>query len=113
MALLESVLVWITGSWVCSSGTNDAVEVWDVKPHEVAPMSDVALSIIGVVNKTGGVPALRALIPPAEVEAAASPQPANTVNRRCDSRLKAWRSDAFNHSVPTPPRGGAIGEVNG
>ena len=54
-----------------SSGTNYAVEVWDVKPHEVRPMSEVALTIIGVVNKTGGVPALRALIPPEEAEAAA------------------------------------------
>lgn len=56
---------------VNNSGTNYAVEVWDVKPHEVTPMSEVALTIIGVVNKTGGVPALRALIPPAEVQAAA------------------------------------------
>jgi hypothetical protein len=55
-----------------SSGTNYSVEVWDVKPHEVTPMSEIALTIIGVVNKTGGgVPALRALIPPAETEAAA------------------------------------------
>ena len=30
-----------------------------VKPHEVAPMSEVVLTIIGVVDKTGGVPALR------------------------------------------------------
>jgi hypothetical protein len=41
-----------------SSGTNYAVEVWYVKPHEVAPMSEVALTIIGVVNETVGVPAL-------------------------------------------------------
>ena len=71
------------------------------------------MELIGVVTKTGGVPALRALIPPAEAEAAATPQPANTVNLRGDSRLKASRSDAFNHSVRTPPRGGVIGEVNG
>lgn len=45
--------------------------MWDVKLHEVTPMSEVALTIIGVVKKTGGVPALRALIPPAEAEAAA------------------------------------------
>ncbi len=76
-------------------------------------VSEVALTIIGVVNKTGGVPALRALIPPAEAEAAAKPQPANTVYLRRDSRLKASRSDAFNHFVPTPPQGGVIGEVNG
>ena len=36
-----------------------------------------------------------------------------TVNVRCDSRLKASRSGAFNHSVTTLPRGGVIGEVNG
>jgi len=45
-----------------SSGTNYAVEVWDDKPHDVTPMSEVALTIIGVVNKNGGVPALRAVI---------------------------------------------------
>ncbi len=55
-----------------SSGTNYAVEVWDVEPHEVTPMTEIALTIIGVLNKTGGgAPALRALIPPAETEAAA------------------------------------------
>ena len=55
-----------------SSGTNYAVEVWDDKPHDVTPMSEVALTIIGVVNKNGGVPALRAVIaaqPPKAVEA--------------------------------------------
>ena len=45
-----------------SSGTNYAVEVWDDKPHEAAPMSEVALTVIGVVNKNGGVPALRAVL---------------------------------------------------
>ncbi len=54
-----------------SSGTNYAVEVWDNKPHEVRPMSEIALTIIGVVNKTGSVPALRAIMPPAETLAAA------------------------------------------
>src|SRR6184192_4231480 len=39
-----------------SGGTNYAVEVWDDKPHQVAPMSQVALTVIGVVNKSGGVP---------------------------------------------------------
>src|SRR5258708_28130911 len=37
-----------------SSGTNYAVEVWDDKPHDVTPMSEVALTIIGGVNKNGG-----------------------------------------------------------
>ena len=54
-----------------SSGTNYAVEVWDDKPHEAAPMSEVALTVIGVVNKTGGVPTLRAAMPPAEAQVAA------------------------------------------
>lgn len=54
-----------------SSGTNYAVEVWDDKPHEVAPMSEIGLTVVGVVNKTGGPPALRAVIPPAEAQAAA------------------------------------------
>ena len=43
-----------------SGGTNYAVEVWDDKPHQVTPMSEIALKIIGVVNKNGGIPALRA-----------------------------------------------------
>ena len=63
-----------------SSGTNYAVEVWDDKPHEVSPMSEVALTVIGVVNKSGGVPALRAAIaqPPkaAMTEAPATEIPA-------------------------------------
>src|SRR6516164_4971133 len=33
-----------------SGGTNYAVEVWDDKPHQVAPMSEIALKVIGVVN---------------------------------------------------------------
>ena len=56
-----------------SSGTNYAVEVRDDKPHEAAPMSEVALTVIGVVNKNGGVPALRAVVaaqPARPVEAA-------------------------------------------
>src|SRR5260370_16552296 len=59
-----------------SSGTNYAVEVWDDKPHDVTPMSEVALTIIGVVNKNGGVPPPRAGIarpPPQAVEAEAPP----------------------------------------
>lgn len=54
-----------------SSGNNYAVEVWDNKPHEVAPMSEIELTVIGVVNKTGSLPALRAIMPPAETQAAA------------------------------------------
>src|SRR5437899_6603445 len=45
-----------------SSGTNYAVEVWEDKPRQEALMSEVALTIIGVVSKNGGVPALRAII---------------------------------------------------
>src|SRR5260370_24736418 len=55
-----------------SSGTNYAVEVWDDKPHDVTPMSEVALTIIGVVNKNGGGPPLRAALaaqPPKAVQA--------------------------------------------
>ena len=58
-----------------SGGTNYAVEVWDDKPHEVAPMSGISLTVIGVVNKHGGVPALRAVMaaqPPKPVEAEAA-----------------------------------------
>jgi hypothetical protein len=40
-----------------SSGTNYAVEVWEDKPRQVALMSEVALTVIGVVSKNGGVPA--------------------------------------------------------
>ena len=54
-----------------SAGTNYAVEVWDDKSHEVAPMSEIALKVIGVVNKNGGVPALRAVIAPEQAPAAA------------------------------------------
>lgn len=53
-----------------SKGTNYAVEVWDDKPHEVSPMSEVAVTVIGIVNKNGGVPALRAIM------AAQPPKPA-------------------------------------
>jgi hypothetical protein len=45
-----------------SSGTNYAVEVWEDKPRQVALMSEVALTVIGVVSKNGGVPALRAIM---------------------------------------------------
>jgi hypothetical protein len=53
-----------------SGGTNYAVEVWDDKPHQVTLMSEVALTVTGVVNKSGGAPALRA------VRAAQPPRPA-------------------------------------
>src|ERR1700751_562987 len=45
-----------------SGGTNYAVQVWDDKPHAVAPMSEIAVTVIGVLNKSGGVPALRAVV---------------------------------------------------
>src|SRR2546421_12404176 len=53
-----------------SGGTNYAGEVWDDKPHQVTPMSEIALTVIGVVNKSGGVPAFPAIM------AAQSPKPA-------------------------------------
>ena len=64
-----------------SSGTNYAVEVWDNKPHEAGVMSQIALTVIGVVNKSGGVPALRAIMAaqppkPAGAEAPAAETPA-------------------------------------
>jgi hypothetical protein len=58
-----------------SSGANYGVEVWDDKPHEAALMSEVALTVIGVVNKHGGMPALRAIMgaqPPKSAGAEAS-----------------------------------------
>jgi len=53
-----------------SGGTNYAVEVWDDKAHQVAPMSEIALTVTGVLSKSGGVPALRAIM------AAQPPKPA-------------------------------------
>src|SRR5258707_15219874 len=62
-----------------SGGTNYAIEVWDDKPHQVTPMSEIALTVVGVVNKNGGAPPLRAAIgaeppkpPRAEAPAAAT-----------------------------------------
>ena len=55
-----------------SGGTNYAVEVWDDKPHQVTPMSEIALTVVGVLSKSGGVPALRAVM------AAQPPKPAAT-----------------------------------
>ena len=37
-----------------SGGTNYAVEVWDDKPHQVTPMSEIALTVTGVLSKSGG-----------------------------------------------------------
>jgi hypothetical protein len=53
-----------------NSGTNCAVEVWGDKPHQLMLMSEVALTVVGVVNKSGGVAALRAVM------AAQPPEPA-------------------------------------
>lgn len=53
-----------------SGGTNYAVEVWDDTPHEITPMSEIAVTVISVLNKSGGVPALRAIM------AAQTPKPA-------------------------------------
>jgi len=47
-----------------STGTNYTVEVWDEKPHDLRLMSEIALTVIGVVNKNSGVPAFRAVIAP-------------------------------------------------
>jgi hypothetical protein len=47
-----------------NSGANYTVEIWDDKGHELPLMSEVTLTVIGVVNKTGGVPAFRAVIGP-------------------------------------------------
>lgn len=58
-----------------SGGTNYAVEVWDEKPHQITPMSEIAVTVIAVLNKSGGVPALRAVMaaqPPKSAEAQAS-----------------------------------------
>jgi hypothetical protein len=62
-----------------SSGTNYAVEVWDDKPHEVSPMSEVAVTVIGIVNKSGGVPALRAAMAPQPPKAATAEAPATEI----------------------------------
>ncbi len=47
-----------------STGTNYAVEVWDEEPQDLRLMSDIALTVTGVVNKNSGVPAFRAVIAP-------------------------------------------------
>ena len=57
-----------------STGSNYAVEVWDDKPHDLRLMSDISLTVIGVVNKNSGVPAFRAVMAtrPAAEEAPAA-----------------------------------------
>src|SRR5260370_7253397 len=52
-----------------SGGTNYAVEVWDDKPHQIASMSEIALTVVGVLNKTGGGP------PPTPPPPSLTPQP--------------------------------------
>jgi hypothetical protein len=47
-----------------STGSNYSVEVWDDKPHDLRLMSDISLTVIGVVNKNSGIPAFRAAIAP-------------------------------------------------
>jgi hypothetical protein len=59
-----------------SGGTNYAVEVWDDKPHQVTLMSEIALTVTGVLNKSGGIPALRAVMAPQPPEAAGVEAPA-------------------------------------
>ena len=59
-----------------SSGTNYAVEVWEDKPRQEALMSEVALTIIGVVSKNGGVPALRAIMAAQPPKSAGAEAPA-------------------------------------
>jgi len=60
-----------------STGTNYAVEVWDEKPHDLRLMSDISLTVVGVVSKSSGsgIPGFRAVIAPRpeadEVSAAA------------------------------------------
>ncbi len=51
-----------------NSSANYAVEIWDDKGHQLPLMSEMTLTVIGVANKAGGMPAFRAVI--------ASPAPA-------------------------------------
>src|SRR5919108_4529384 len=62
-----------------SGGTNYAVEVWGDKPHQVTLMSEIALTVVGVVNKSGGGPALRAGMagPPPQTTRAGGPAAGN------------------------------------
>ena len=47
-----------------STGTNYAVEGWDDEPHDLRLMSPISLTVVGVVNKNSGIPAVRAVIGP-------------------------------------------------
>jgi hypothetical protein len=83
-----------------SGGTNYAVEVWDDKPHQVTPMSEIALTVTGVLSKSGGVPALRAVMaaqPPKPVEAEASPLPQG------EKRAPNLRRDSAPEREAKPP----------
>ena len=51
-------------SWLPGAVANYAVEVWDEKLHDLRLMSDISLTVAGVVNKNSGVPAFRAVIAP-------------------------------------------------
>jgi len=95
-----------------STGSNYAIEVWDDKPHDLRLMSDISLTVIGVVNKNTGVrrsaplsrfgPRLRRFrlrrrwLP--ELQAGA-------VNVRRHKPLPASRRYAISHSVTSHPRG--------
>ena len=59
-----------------SGGTNYAVEVWGDKPHQVTLMSEIALTVVGVVNKSGGVPSLRAVMAAQPPKSAGAEAPA-------------------------------------
>ena len=59
-----------------SGGTNYAVEVWGDKPHSVTLMSEIALTVTGVLSKSGGVPALRAVMAAQPPKSAGASAPA-------------------------------------
>jgi len=103
-----------------SSGTNYAVEVWGDKPHKVMLMSEIALTVVGVVNKSGGVPALRAVMAAQSPKSAGAEAPGcgnpdcgvdgkpMPQAKRCQisakiRRRRAGRNHPFYHSVYDPP----------
>src|SRR5438445_13061419 len=98
-----------------SAGTNYAVEVWDDRSYQVTPMSEIALTVTGVLNKSGGVPALRAIMAaqppkPAGAEAPAAPMPQGgkrVPNLRGDSAPKSVAKSPLHHSVLPPTPGGS------
>lgn len=47
-----------------STGTNYAVEVWDEAPHNLRLMSEITLTVTGVVNKNSSMPSFRAVLAP-------------------------------------------------